>query len=93
MNCRCVYVPVPKEIEGFPRLTKETRPAIKELGKEVEHTTESYSQWLRRQVKEDPEFVKDVLGPTRFELFKKGKISLSAMSTNGRIRKLSELQA
>jgi hypothetical protein len=51
-----------------------------------------FTQWLKQQLDKDPDFVKSVLGPTRFELFKKGKISLSAMSTHGRIKRLSELQ-
>lgn len=40
---------------------------------EVEHTTENYNQWLTRQLKEDPAFVRSILGKTRFELFKAGK--------------------
>jgi hypothetical protein len=35
--------------------------------------------------------VRRVLGKTRFELFKAGKLSLSGMVTDGRIKKLSEL--
>jgi hypothetical protein len=87
-SCRCTYIPIPKD--PLLKLT-EKGPAATKGGEKVEFTTENYNQWLRRQVTEDPEFLKDVLGPARFELFKEGKISLSAMSTHGRIKRLSEL--
>lgn len=57
--------------------------------REVEHTTETYNEWLTRQLDEDPVFVRQVLGKTRFELFKAGKLKLNQMSTVNRIRKLS----
>ncbi|MCR5563065.1 MAG: minor capsid protein [Desulfovibrio sp.] len=57
----------------------------------VEHTTENYSQWLKRQLREDPAFVRSILGKTRFELFKAGKISLEKMVVDGRLKKISEL--
>ncbi|GAB6035734.1 hypothetical protein JCM15519_02930 [Fundidesulfovibrio butyratiphilus] len=58
---------------------------------DVEHTGETYSAWMKRQLGEDPAFVRSVLGKTRFDLFKSGKLSLSGMVTDGRIKKLSEL--
>lgn len=58
--------------------------------REVEHTTETYSQWLTRQLDEDPAFVRQILGKTRFELFKTGKLNLTKMSTGYRVRKLSQ---
>ena len=57
----------------------------------VEHTTENYAQWLRRQVEEAPAFVRSILGKTRFELFKAGKITLEKMVVDGRIKRLSEI--
>jgi hypothetical protein len=51
----------------------------------------TYEMWLRRQLKEDPSFVRSILGKTRFDLFKAGKLRLSSMVTNGRIKSLSEL--
>jgi hypothetical protein len=89
-NCRCTYIPLPKEIKGFPRLTEGTRPAVKDIT-DVSQFKGSYNEWLTGQLETDPEFVLSVLGPSRFELFQKGKISLSAMSTHGRIKRLSEL--
>lgn len=60
----------------------------------VEHVPQSmtYQAWMKRQVEKDPDFVKSVLGKTRFELFKAGKIELKTMSVNGRIKRLSELR-
>lgn len=51
----------------------------------------SYEMWLRRQLDDDPAFVRSILGKTRFDLFKAGKLRLSSMVTNGRIKSLSEL--
>ena len=36
-------------------------------------------------------FVRDVLGKTRFDLFKSGKLSLDSMVANGKIIKLADL--
>jgi len=59
----------------------------------VEHVPQSmtYQSWMKGQLDKDPDFVKSVLGKTRFELFKEGKIELKTMSVNGRIKRLSEL--
>jgi len=37
--------------------------------------------------------VRSVLGTTRFELFKSGKLSMSGMVTNGKIKHVSDLLA
>jgi hypothetical protein len=66
-----------------------TKFTVKEVGHVPAGT--SYESWLRQQLDEDPAFVRSVLGKTRFELFKSGKLSLSGMITNGRIKRLSEL--
>lgn len=60
---------------------------------EVDRTKpgENYTAWMKRQMEEDPAFVRRVLGKTRFELFKAGKLSLSGMVTEGKITKISEL--
>ena len=51
----------------------------------------TYQQWLKRQLKEDPGFVRHVLGKTRFEHFKAGKLTLNRMVSHGRIKGLAEL--
>ena len=99
INCRCCYVP------DFG-LGDVERAAVKESGRvvhhrdgststaytveSVEHVSETYSEWISRQVEEDPDFVRQVLGKSRFELFKSGKISLNRMVVDGRIKKLAE---
>ncbi len=57
----------------------------------VELTQENYSQWLKRQLQEDPSFVRSILGKTRYELFASGKLTLNGMVSDGRIKNLSEL--
>ena len=100
INCRCCYVP------DFG-LGDVERAAVKENERtvhhrdgststaytveEVEHTTETYSEWITRQVQDDPAFAREVLGKTRFELLKSGKTTLERMVVDGRIKKLSEL--
>lgn len=66
-----------------------TKYTVQEVGSVPAGTT--YSEWLRQQLDEDPAFVRSILGKTRFDLFKSGKLSLSGMVTNGRIKNLSEL--
>lgn len=95
-RCRCVYVPKPptwrelgidmEEFEGGSTSTKFTV-------EEVEHVPgkTTYQAWMKRQLEEDPAFVRSVLGKTRFELFRDGKLELKQMSAHGRIKKLSEL--
>jgi hypothetical protein len=104
-SCRCLYVPVVNEADAAAPVE---RPAVKHEERTVhhrdgststkfkvsavEHTTENYSQWLKRQLKEDPAFVRSILGKTRFELFQAGEIDLRKMVVDGRIKRLSELQ-
>ena len=57
----------------------------------VEHTTENYSAWINRMAEEDPDFARQVLGKTRYQLLKSGKITLNKMVVDGRIKRLSEL--
>jgi hypothetical protein len=50
-----------------------------------------YSEWFDRQ---DEDFQRQVLGKTRFELYKQGKLKLKQMSdaTTGQILTLKELE-
>lgn len=90
-----------------PDLPLAERPAVKHEAKLVHHkdgststryrpiegetTLESYSQWIARQLKEDPDFVRSIFGKTRFELLASGKLTLDKMVVDGRIKRLSEL--
>ena len=103
INCRCVYVPIFGDT--FP--DNVNRAAVKESGsivhhrdgststkftvESVEQVKETYSEWITRQVEEDPAFARQVLGKSRFELLKSGKMSLDRMVVDGRIKLLSEL--
>lgn len=57
---------------------------------DTEKTAETYSQWIQRQLKEDPDFVRSIFGKTRFELLAAGKLTLEKMVVDGRIKRLSE---
>ncbi len=103
INCRCCYVPD----LGDGSLPNVERAAVKHDERtvhhrdgststaytvaSVEHVRENYSEWITRQVRDDPAFVRQVLGKTRFELLQADKISLTKMVVDGRIKKLSEL--
>lgn len=102
-NCRCVYVPYFSD----SLLPESERPSTKHDERTVHHrdgststkftvsesepTTENYSQWMTRQLEDDPDFVRGVLGKTRFELFSKGEISLEKMVADSKILSLKEL--
>lgn len=58
---------------------------------QVKFTKQTYSQWLKSMLKKDPDFVRGVLGKTRFELYSAGKLSLKGMSAHGKLKKISEL--
>ncbi len=104
-RCRCLWIPrTSLSVKG----SEVDRPAVKHAERTVHHrdgststkftvadverTKETYSAWLKRQAVEDPAFVRRVLGPARFDLFKADKLDLNHMSTSGRILRLSELE-
>ena len=51
----------------------------------------SYQEWMQRQLKDDPAFVRSVLGKTRFELFKTGRLTLKQMTAHGKLKRLADL--
>ena len=103
-SCRCLYVPAVREPDQVDQVE---RPATKHESRTVHHrdgststkfrpvssemTTENYSQWIKRQMKDDPDFVRTILGKTRYDLFKAGKINLDKMVVDGRLKRISEL--
>lgn len=71
-NCRSTISPVVKQ--EYSRNITGTRAARGESGKtEQVNANLSYETWLRRQ---PAEFQRDVLGPGKYELFTKHKLSL-----------------
>jgi len=87
-RCRCCYIPKLKPMKGVPDV-ETSRPAV--AGDEVKRFRGNYQGWMRHMLDKDPDFVKEVLGPKRFELFKAGKLTLDNMVTDGRITRLSRL--
>lgn len=54
----------------------------------------NYDQWLKEMEAEKEGFAKDMLGPARYDLWKKGKLSMEDMvGQNGRELTLEELEA
>lgn len=51
----------------------------------------TYETWMKKQLQDDPAFVRSVLGKTRYELFKSGRITLRQMTANGKIKRLADL--
>jgi len=54
--------------------------------------TEKYPDWLRRMNVEDPDFVKDILGTKRYEMWSSGQIDFQDMVKNNKVLKLSDLE-
>lgn len=93
-RCRCLWIPRTSLSGKIPQVE---RPATKHSERTVHHrdgststafsvrdvefTRENYSQWIKRQAVEDPAFVRRVLGPTRYNLIKGGKINIKHMTT------------
>jgi SPP1 gp7 family putative phage head morphogenesis protein len=106
-RCRCLWLPVVKNpissggsrpaVKHIKERTIQHRDgstSTKWKVKEAEQVPvgTTYNAWLKGQLETDPAFVRSVLGKTRFELFKAGKITLNSMTTRGRIKSLAELQ-
>ena len=47
---------------------------------QVEHFRGTYNEWMRDQLTKDSDFVREVLGKKRFEMFRAGKLRLEAMN-------------
>ena len=54
--------------------------------------TEFYPQWLKRMNGQDPDFVRGILGPKRYDLWQSGKIEFKEMVKGNKILRLDELQ-
>lgn len=53
---------------------------------------EKYPEWLKRMDGQDPTFVHDILRPTRYDLWKGGKVKFNEMVKNGKIISISQLK-
>ena len=86
-NCRSSITPVIKDqynksIEGY-------RPAKGSDGKDKVGAYTNYGNWLKRQ---SAEYQKDVLGKTRYDLFREGKVEIEDfIDSNDNILSIEEL--
>ena len=88
-RCRTTLVPVFKD-EYAREIPGSTRPSIGPDGAEQVSSKTSYSEWLSRQ---PAAFQRDVLGPARYELFSKGKLTLDKfIDDNGKTLTLQQLK-
>jgi SPP1 gp7 family putative phage head morphogenesis protein len=83
-RCRCTVIPRTGLFEALGPQTTRTRSS--EFGT-VE--TSGYDSWFKRQ---SAAFQQDVLGPSRYRLFKQGRLPLGAFAPGDEILSLSELQ-
>lgn len=92
-NCRCVRVPITKGREALIKagvIKEGTRAARNSEGLTGEvPASQAFPDWLKRQ----PERVqKDVLGETRFQMFKRGVKFDKFVNDEGQIMTLEELR-
>lgn len=71
-RCRTTVIPVLKD-EFAIEIPGSTRPSIGPDGVEQVSSKTTYGEWLARQ---PASFQRDVLGPSRYELFSKGKLPI-----------------
>ena len=93
-RCRCMWLPIVDMKNAKPG----KRATVKHSERWVNHRdgsrsreftpddigffTGTYNEWMKRQLGDDPAFVKKVLGQKRFGLFKAGKLTLKQMSSH-----------
>lgn len=88
-RCRTTLIPVLKE-EYRREIPGSTRPAVGPDGVEQVSSKTNYPDWLKRQ---PAAFQKDVLGPTRYDLFSKGKLPMDRfIDDSGRTITLDQLR-
>lgn len=81
-GCRCLALPEVKGMEGYDE--DDTRAAMDG----PEKASMSYADWLAKQ---DADIQKDILGKSRYELYKNG-LPITAFVSDGRILTLKELE-
>lgn len=93
-NCRCVASPLPKsfdEILGRTGIDAIFRSGRVRASKDGPTTATTFDEFLRRQ---SPEFVEDMLGTGRANLWRQGKITLrDLVSGSGRELSLDDIRA
>ena len=84
-RCRCFYVPVTR---SFQELGLSRTEAAEMTGKQVKDR--SYPAWFNRQSAAQQ---KEILGATRYKLWRSGRVSLEDLAQDGRLLSLGQLQA
>lgn len=85
-NCRCVVVPIVKPLPFMPPDTGGTRAS---MAGQVPATL-TYKDWFTQQ---DAAFQRGTLGPTRYGLWKSGKLKLGDFSTAAGVRSVADALA
>lgn len=93
--CRCVFAPITKSWKELgaknPNLKKappSTRATFTgQIGRPLQ-----YESWLRMMNKKDPEFVREILGPARYNIWDNGYLKFSEMARDNRVLNLRELE-
>jgi SPP1 gp7 family putative phage head morphogenesis protein len=85
-NCRCVLVPVVKSSQalGLSQVGPRTRASF---SGQVP-ASQNYRQWFTQQ---DAEFQREVLGPTRYNLYTQGRVSFGDFATPNGVRSVHDL--
>ena len=91
VHCRCVYFPITlswKELEKQAGVKQDV--SLKTKGAFINTTANimTYNDWLKTLSADE---VKDILGPSRYKLWKSGEIKLSQMATSNKILTIDEL--
>lgn len=94
-NCRCVASPLIKgtldEIFGIKGLDDRLNTPSQRASSQGPVPNMDFDAFLKRQ---SPEFIEDVLGTRRAELYQRGKLTLTELVTkSGRQKTLAELRA
>lgn len=84
-NCRCILVPI---IKGLPGVVLPAGTRASMTGQVP--ATQTYPTWFRQQT---PGFQQDVLGPTRYRLYRSGALALKDFSTASGTRSVADALA
>jgi len=90
--CRCCMLPITKSWRELGVKADEVPPSTRASFSGQVPATEKYGNWLRRMNIEDPAFVKNILGPKRYDLWNQGKLVLTEMAKDNRVLSLADLE-
>lgn len=94
-QCRCANIPIPKsvrELMGGEAPSKD--PLARDLRESMDGlrpASLTWSEWVKRKEEQLDGFAKGIMGSTRYDAWKSGKIELADLSHNGKIRTLDSL--